>query len=89
MAKASNSEQYAKVIDLGINAPMTGLFLPGSPYYTKTAYPAPDPKGAAKLVKQIEQADRPTGLLHPHRHEQPRGRAGRRSSSSRSGARPA
>ena len=67
---------YAKIIDLGINEPMTGLFLPGSPYYTKTAYPTPDPKGAAKLVKQIETADRPAGRLHPHRHQQPRRRAG-------------
>jgi peptide/nickel transport system substrate-binding protein len=33
---------------------MSGLFLPGSPYYTPTAYPKPDPKGAAKLVKQIQ-----------------------------------
>jgi peptide/nickel transport system substrate-binding protein len=55
MAKASNSKRYAKIIDLGINEPMTGLFLPGSPYYTKTAYPTPDPKGAAKLIKQIEK----------------------------------
>jgi peptide/nickel transport system substrate-binding protein len=53
MAKASNSKEYARVIDLNINEPMSGLFLPGSPYYTKTAYPTPDPKGAAKLVKQI------------------------------------
>jgi peptide/nickel transport system substrate-binding protein len=53
MAKASNSKRYAKIIDLGINAPMSGLFQPGSPYYTKTAYPEPDPAGAAKLVKQI------------------------------------
>jgi peptide/nickel transport system substrate-binding protein len=55
MAKASNPAQYAKVIDKGINAPMYGLFLPGSPYYTKTAYPAHDPKGAAKLVSQVQQ----------------------------------
>ncbi len=55
MAKASNARQYAKVIDHNVNTPMTGMFLPGSPYYTKTAYPAPDPKGAAKLVKQIQQ----------------------------------
>ena len=54
MAKASNSARYAKIIDLGINTPMSGLFLPGSPYYTPTAYPKPDPKGAAKLVKQIQ-----------------------------------
>jgi len=56
LAKASNAARYAKEIDLGLNTPMTGLFLPGSPYYTKTAYPAPDPAGAAKLVKQIQQA---------------------------------
>jgi peptide/nickel transport system substrate-binding protein len=56
MAKASNAERYAKIIDLGVNEPMSGLFLPGSPYYTKTAYPKPDPKGAAKLVKQIQHS---------------------------------
>ena len=55
LAKASNAKRYAKTIDLGINTPMSGLFLPGSPYYSKTAYPTPDPKGAAKLVKQIQQ----------------------------------
>jgi ABC-type transport system substrate-binding protein len=54
MAKASNPVQYSQVIDKGVNAPMTGLFLPGSEYYTKTAYPSYDPKGAARLVKQIE-----------------------------------
>jgi peptide/nickel transport system substrate-binding protein len=54
MAKASNSAKYAKIIDLGINQPMSGLFLPGSPYYTKTAYPSYDPKGAASLVQQIQ-----------------------------------
>ena len=33
-----------------------GLFLPGSPYYSKTAYPAYDPNGCeAKLVKQVAQ----------------------------------
>jgi peptide/nickel transport system substrate-binding protein len=56
MAKASNAKRYAKDIDLGLNTPMSGMFLPGSPYYTKTAYPEPDPKGAAKLVKQIQKA---------------------------------
>jgi ABC-type transport system substrate-binding protein len=54
MAMASNPAQYSKVIDKGINAPMYGLFLPGSPYYSKTAYPAHNPKGAANLVKEIE-----------------------------------
>jgi len=55
LAMATNSKEYAKVIDVGINAPVAGLFLPGSPYYTKTAYPAPNPKGAAKLVNEIEK----------------------------------
>jgi peptide/nickel transport system substrate-binding protein len=55
MAKASNAQQYAEVIDHNVNTPMSGMFLRGSPYYSKTAYPAPDPKGAAKLVKQIQQ----------------------------------
>ncbi len=55
MAQAINRTQYAKVIDKGIDVPMNGLFLPGSEYYTKTAYPAYDPSGAAKLVKQVQQ----------------------------------
>jgi peptide/nickel transport system substrate-binding protein len=53
MAKASNPKQYSKEIDLGVNAPVTGLFLPGSPYYAKTTYPSYDPAGAKKLVKQV------------------------------------
>jgi len=55
MAKAVNQAQFAQVIDKGIDAPMHGLFLPGSPYYTSTTYPAYDPAGAAKLVKQVQQ----------------------------------
>jgi len=55
MAMAVNRTQYAKVIDKGIDAPMNGLFLPGSEYYTKTAYPAYDPAGAAKLVNQVQK----------------------------------
>jgi peptide/nickel transport system substrate-binding protein len=63
MAKASNAKNYAKDIDLNINAPMNGLFLPGSPYYTKTAYPVPDPKGAAKLVTRIaKQTGKPVSF---------------------------
>jgi peptide/nickel transport system substrate-binding protein len=53
MAKATNAAQYSKIVDLGVNAPLTGMYQPGSPYYTKTAYPKPDPKGAAKLVSQV------------------------------------
>ena len=43
------------MIDKGVDAPVTGLFLEGSPYYTKTAYPKYNPTEAAKLVKQVQQ----------------------------------
>jgi len=55
VAKCINRPQYSKVIDKGVDLPMNGLFLPGSEYYTTTAYPAYDPAGAAKLVKQVQQ----------------------------------
>jgi ABC-type transport system substrate-binding protein len=54
MAKCINRQQFAKVIDKGVNTPMNGLFIPGSPYYTKTAYPGYDPAGAAQLVKKVQ-----------------------------------
>jgi ABC-type transport system substrate-binding protein len=55
MAKAINREQYVHVIDKGVNAPMNGLFIEGSEYYTKTAYPGYDPSGAASLVAKVKQ----------------------------------
>jgi peptide/nickel transport system substrate-binding protein len=55
MAMCINQTQYSKVIDKGVDAPVTGLFLEGSPYYTKTAYPKYNPTEAAKLVKQVQQ----------------------------------
>jgi peptide/nickel transport system substrate-binding protein len=55
MAKCINRAQYTKVIDKGVNTPMNGLFIPGSPYYTKTAYPAYDPAGATSLIKKAQQ----------------------------------
>jgi peptide/nickel transport system substrate-binding protein len=55
MAKAVNRAQFSKIIDKGIDATMNGLFIPGSEYYTDTAYPAYDPAGAAKLVKQVQR----------------------------------
>ena len=55
MAKSINQSQYVKVINKGVNAPMHGLFIPGSPYYAKTPYPSYDPAGAASLVKKVQQ----------------------------------
>ena len=66
--------------------PMSGLFLPGSPYYTKTAYPAPDPKGAAK-PGQADRARRPASRSpSPSPPPTTPKSSGRRSSSSRSGS---
>jgi peptide/nickel transport system substrate-binding protein len=55
MAMCINQVQFSKVINKGIDAPMNGLFIPGSQYYTKTAYPKYNPTQAAKLVKQVQQ----------------------------------
>jgi ABC-type transport system substrate-binding protein len=55
MAKCINQAQFSKVINKGIDAPMHGLFIPGSEYYTSTSYPTYDPSSAAKLVSQIKK----------------------------------
>lgn len=55
MAKCINQVQYDQVINKGIDAPMYGLFIPGSEYYTATSYPKHDPHGAAQLVSQIKR----------------------------------
>ena len=81
----STSAQFAKVIDKGVDAPMNGLFLPGSPYYTKTAYPAPRPGGRGQAGQADPAADGQAGVLHPQLDQQPRRRCGRPSSSSRPG----
>ena len=59
MAKAINRPQFSKVIDKGIDAPMSGLFIPGSEYHTATSYPGYDPAGAAKLISQVSKQSGP------------------------------
>ncbi|HSZ37084.1 MAG TPA: ABC transporter substrate-binding protein [Acidimicrobiales bacterium] len=54
-AMCINEAQFSKVIDKGVDAPMHGLFIPGSEYYTSTSYPSYDPHGAARLVSQIKR----------------------------------
>jgi peptide/nickel transport system substrate-binding protein len=56
-AKAINRNQYAKVIDQGVLPVSNGLFVPGSPYYSPTKYPAYNPSQAAKLVKQAAKTN--------------------------------
>ncbi len=55
-AMAINRRQYAQVIDESVLPVSTGLFVPGSPYYSATSYPAYDPSRSAMLVKQIEKS---------------------------------
>ena len=55
-AMAINRSQYARVIDLNVLPVSTGLFVPGSPYYSKTAYPSYNPSQAKKLVSQIKKS---------------------------------
>jgi peptide/nickel transport system substrate-binding protein len=54
-AMAINRTQYAKVIDNNVLPVSTGLFTPGSPYYSKTSYPAYNPSQAKNLVKTAEK----------------------------------
>jgi peptide/nickel transport system substrate-binding protein len=56
-AKAINRNQYAKVIDEGVLPVSNGLFVPGSPYFSPTKYPAYNPSQAAKLVKQAAKTN--------------------------------
>jgi peptide/nickel transport system substrate-binding protein len=55
-AMAINRPQYAKEIDDNVLPVSDGLFTPGSPYYSKTAYPSYNPTEAKKLVKQVEKS---------------------------------
>jgi peptide/nickel transport system substrate-binding protein len=54
LAKAMNQEEVQKIIGGPPQQPATGIFLPSSPYYSKTAYPSFDPSGAASLVSQYK-----------------------------------
>jgi ABC-type transport system substrate-binding protein len=54
-AMAINRTQYVKEIDENVLPVSHGLFTPGSPYYSATAYPNYNPTEAKKLVKQVEK----------------------------------
>ena len=56
-AMAINRQQYTKVIDQGVLPVSNGLFVPGSPYYSTTKYPAYNPSQASKLVKAAEKTN--------------------------------
>jgi peptide/nickel transport system substrate-binding protein len=55
-AMAINRPQYAQEIDENVLPVSNGLFTPGSPYNSKTSYPAYNPTEAKKLVKQVARS---------------------------------
>ncbi len=54
LAKAINQPDVQKVLGGPSQQPATGIFLPDSPYYSKTAFPTFDPSGATALVNQYK-----------------------------------
>ena len=90
MAKCINQAQFSKVIDKGVDAPMNGLFLPGSRVLHQDRLPrATTRAGAAKLVKQVQQQTGKPVDLHPQLDQQPGRPARPPSSCSRPSSRPA
>jgi peptide/nickel transport system substrate-binding protein len=51
LAKGMNQAEVQKIIGGPPAKPANGIFLPDSPYYSKTSYPTFDPTGAKSLVK--------------------------------------
>ena len=50
VATGMSAAAYAKIMDEGINAPVKGIYQPGSPYFTPTAYPKYNQSEAKKLA---------------------------------------
>ncbi len=55
MAKSFSQQAVSKILTEGVNTPISGPFIPGTPYYSKTGYPVYDPSGARTLVKQYQK----------------------------------
>ena len=55
-AMAVSSAEYVKVLDDGVNPTSNGPFVPGSPYYAPTGYPAPDPAQAKALIQEVTRS---------------------------------
>ncbi len=56
LAKGMDQAELQKLFWGRFVRPVNGLFLPGSPYYSATGYPAFDPSGARKLVDEYTAA---------------------------------
>jgi peptide/nickel transport system substrate-binding protein len=54
LAKAIDVKAALSVFSGGLTKPISGLFLPGSPYYSDTGYPTYDPAAAKALVDEYK-----------------------------------
>jgi peptide/nickel transport system substrate-binding protein len=52
LAMGTSAQQYSQILDQGVMAPMSGLYLPSSPYYSPTAYPKYNHAQAKKLAQE-------------------------------------
>jgi peptide/nickel transport system substrate-binding protein len=55
LAKGMDQSEVQKIIGGPPAQPATGIFTPGSPYYSDTGYPTYDPTGAKALVEQYKK----------------------------------
>jgi ABC-type transport system substrate-binding protein len=53
-AKAVTRQAYTTVINMGVDPASSGLFVPGTPYYSTTSYPSYDPSGAKRLLARVQ-----------------------------------
>ncbi len=54
MAMAINRDEVSRIVDIGVNPPSNGPFVPGTPYYVDPGHPAYDPAKARALVAAVE-----------------------------------
>lgn len=57
-AMAIDQALYVAAVDYGESQPINGIFLPKSPYYKKSPYPAYNKSAAKALVAKVPAADR-------------------------------
>jgi len=57
MAKSLSAEQYSRHHRPLDRRPSTGLFVPGTPYYSSSGFPTQDVSGAKSLVKKVPVPD--------------------------------
>jgi peptide/nickel transport system substrate-binding protein len=66
-AMAVSSVEYSRADTAGVLPTSNGPFVPGSPYYAPTGYPAANPREATRLIEEVRQeTGRPVSLVLNH-----------------------